>query len=120
MRAFEEQFLTFIARGELRYPRCTRTGAALALAARPAADAVEWVVASGEASLYSFVIYHQAYDPAFQPPYNVALVQLAEGPRLVSTVVDVRPSALAIGMRLRAAFRLDGLLIFRSAGVAPP
>lgn len=49
-----------------------------------------WEQASGRGTLVSWVIYHQAYHPAFQArlPYNVALVQLAEGPRLLTNVVD--------------------------------
>ena len=36
------------------------------------------------------VVYHTAYHPAFESrlPYNVALVQLEEGPRLLTNIVD--------------------------------
>jgi len=45
-------------------------------------------------------------DPAFadEVPYNVALVQLDAGPRLITNIVGVRPEELRIGMRVVAAF----------------
>ena len=38
----------------------------------------------------SWVVYHTAYHPAFEArlPYNVALVQIDEGPRLITNIVD--------------------------------
>ncbi len=49
-----------------------------------------WERASGKGILLSWVVYHIAYHPAFEDrlPYNVALVQLAEGPRLLTNIID--------------------------------
>jgi uncharacterized OB-fold protein len=49
-----------------------------------------WERASGRGSLVSWVVYHTAYHPAFEGrlPYNVALVQLAEGPRLLTNIAS--------------------------------
>ena len=49
-----------------------------------------WENASGRAKLVSWVVYHHAYHPWFAAklPYNVSVVQLAEGPRMVSNVID--------------------------------
>lgn len=49
-----------------------------------------WTTASGRARLVSWVVYHHGYHEyyATRLPYNVALVALAEGPRLISNVVD--------------------------------
>lgn len=72
-----------------------------------ASKAVSWVEASGDASLYSYVINHRP-APEWQSdgPMSVALVQLAEGPRLVSTVVNCpqTPEALRLDMPLQAVF----------------
>ena len=48
-----------------------------------------WERASGRGTLVSWVVYHTAYHPAFESrlPYNVALVELSEGPRLLTNVV---------------------------------
>jgi uncharacterized protein len=52
--------------------------------------AVRWERASGRGRLISWVVYHTAYHPAFESrlPYNVALVELEEGPRLLTNMVD--------------------------------
>ena len=109
---FSEQFLGYIAQRELRYARCRKTGAALGYTACLPSEKYEWVEASGNATLYSFVIYHQNYNPDFPTPYNVALVELEEGPQLVSTVIINDLFALKVGMKLRAEFETSGRLVF--------
>ena len=48
-----------------------------------------WQAASGKAKLVSWVVYHHGYHPWFAKklPYNVAVVELAEGPRLISNIL---------------------------------
>ena len=53
-------------------------------------SAVEWEQASGRGKLYSFVINHRA-APGFVAPYIIAVVELDEGPRMMSNLVDVEP-----------------------------
>ena len=53
-------------------------------------SAVEWEQASGKGKLYSFVINHRA-APGFVAPYIIAVVELDEGPRMMSNLVDVEP-----------------------------
>jgi hypothetical protein len=50
----------------------------------------EWTAASGKGRVISWVIYHHAYHEAFKEklPYNVALVELDEGPRLITNIVN--------------------------------
>lgn len=62
---------------------------------------LEWVEASGRGTVFSFVVMHQKYHPAFEVPYSVTLVELEEGPRLVSNVVG---ADLQIGMPLAVEF----------------
>jgi hypothetical protein len=66
-------------------------------------DDVEWVEATGGASLYTHSTVYVNDLPPFdsQVPYVAAVVELDEGPRLMTRVVDCEPSDLAIGMRLR-------------------
>ncbi len=113
---FSEIFLEHIGRRELRYPRCRTTGAVLGYTSRQCADhpmdLIEWVEATGRATLRSFVIYHQAYSPEFRTPYNVAVVELEEGPTLVSTVLVENLVDLRVRMPLRAVFEADGRLAF--------
>lgn len=53
-------------------------------------DTIEWRTACGHARLVSWVVYHKAYAPGFEGriPYNVAIVELEEGPRLLTNVSD--------------------------------
>lgn len=65
-----------------------------------------WVEASGKGTLYSFVIAHRALDPYWKGelPYLVAVIELAEGPRLLSNLVDARFDEVQIGMAVRVIF----------------
>jgi uncharacterized OB-fold protein len=74
---------------------------------------------SGDAVLYAFSVVHKNPMPPFADlvPYVAALVDLDEGPRMMTRLVDVDPADVHIGMRLRATFerRSDewGLVLFR-------
>jgi uncharacterized OB-fold protein len=74
-------------------------------------DQWTWETASGGARLVSWVVYHVAYHPAFEHrlPYNVAIVALDEGPRLMSNVVGVPDaSSFRIDMRLTLQIEDEG------------
>lgn len=70
---------------------------------------VAWIDCSGRASLYSYVISHRP-APGFDPPYVIGVVQLAEGPRMVSNIVSITPdpAQLELDMPLRVAFEQRG------------
>lgn len=72
---------------------------------------LEWFAATGRASLYSYVIVHRG-EGAFaeRGPYAVAVVELAEGPRLTTNIVGVAqtPEALVLDMALRVCFETRG------------
>jgi uncharacterized OB-fold protein len=61
---------------------------------------------SGEGEVISYTIVH---DPAegfdMQVPYALALVRTPEGPVLTGQVVDIEPSEVTIGLKVRATFR---------------
>ena len=69
-------------------------------------DDVEWVEASGRATLYTWSVVHRNDLPPFgeRVPYVAAVVDLAEGPRMMTNVVDCEFDALAVGMDLEAVF----------------
>ena len=74
------------------------------------ADCV-WESAAGGAKLISWVVYHVAFHPAFanRLPYNVAVVELDEGPRLISNVVRVEDAeTLKIDQRLQLVIEDEG------------
>jgi uncharacterized OB-fold protein len=84
---------------------------------------VRLIDASGRATLYSYVIGHRP-APGFEPPYSIAVVQLEEGPRMMSNIVDCpqTPDALILDMPLEVKWQaLDNeitLAMFRPAGKA--
>jgi hypothetical protein len=108
-------FLAFLAKRELRIARLRASGKFVDFAemsrVRSASDC-DWVLASGRASLFSYVVYRRQYHPDFPVPYNVAAVVLEEGPLLISTIVSERRE-FSIDMPLMAAFDTTGRLIFK-------
>src|SRR5262249_30110891 len=65
-------------------------------------DAVEWVPAAGTAIVYSKTTVRMPISPDFEPPYVVAVVQLDEGPRMLTNLVG---GDFRIGDRVRVAWR---------------
>ncbi len=111
--------------GELRLQRCAACSHTY-FPPRPfcpkcASREVSVFRASGRATLYSYVIHHRPV-PGFTPPYAIAVVELEEGPRLMSNIVETSqtPEALQLDMPLEVVFeRLNdeiSLPLFRPAG----
>jgi uncharacterized OB-fold protein len=77
----------------------------------PQCHSLEWdtIEASGRGTVYSFVMPRHPQLPFFDDDYIVALVELDEGTRLVTNLVDVEPEAVSIGMPVVARFdEFDG------------
>ena len=99
--------------GELRLQRCRPCDAHYfpprPFCPRCLSDEVTWEVASGRGTLHTYVINHRA-APGFEPPYAIAVVQLDEGPRMMSNIVNVEqtPEALELDMPLQVTFETRG------------
>jgi uncharacterized protein len=103
-------FFEGAARGKLMLMRCQGCGTHR----YPARDRcpecwsteTEWVEASGRGTLFSWVVFHQVYHPAFRErvPYNVAMVELEEGPRIPTNLVECEPEQLRAGLPLEVTF----------------
>jgi len=109
-------FWDALKQGQLTFQRCTGCGHAW-LPARsecPQCLGATWQrePAKGEATLVSWVVYHQPYHPAFSKrlPYTVAIVQLDEGPRMITNIVSTDPKQLRIDQRLALQIEQDGTL----------
>lgn len=104
-----------LAKGVLSFQRCNACQHAW-LPARSEcpnclADDWRWMPAAGGAKLISWVVYHMSYHAAFanRLPYTVAVVELDEGPRLISNLVKQASSeALKIDQRLRLVIEDEG------------
>ena len=99
------------AAGELRIQRCMDCAKPY-FYPRPVCPAcssvaVEWFTASGRATLYSYVINHRP-APGFEPdgPYAIAVVQLEEGPRMMTNLTGIpnTPDDLVLDMPLWVTF----------------
>jgi hypothetical protein len=74
----------------------------------------DWRPVSGRARLYSYSIVHKPVTEAFaeESPYVVALITLAEGPTMMTNLVEVPHEEIAIGMELRVGYRdFDGFTL---------
>ncbi|MPY94967.1 MAG: hypothetical protein GEV08_18485 [Acidimicrobiia bacterium] len=71
--------------------------------------ALRWHTVSGRASVYTFTIARQATHPAFadEVPQVLAVVELEEGPRLTTTLVDVDPDEVCVGLAVLPVFDRD-------------
>ena len=60
----------------------------------------EWIESGGRAKIYSYVVYHQAFHPSFKGrlPYVVAVVELDEGPMMLTNIVGCAPDSLSCDM----------------------
>lgn len=65
-----------------------------------------WQRLSGRGRVNSWVVFHQAYFSSFKDdiPYNVAEVELEEGPRLLTNLVEVDNADIRIGMAVEVCF----------------
>jgi uncharacterized OB-fold protein len=65
-----------------------------------------WARLSGKGTIYSYGIYYQLWHPGFKEdiPYNVALIQLAEGPQIISQVVGCKNEELGCGLEVEVVF----------------
>ena len=72
----------------------------------PDCHALECEVAdlAGRGTVYSFSVLHHPQSPLFDYPVIAALVDLDEGIRMVSNLVNVSPAAVTIGMRVEVQF----------------
>jgi len=121
--SINEPYWTGLREGKLLFQACTCGHAWLpprALCPRCLTTDWSWQKAAGRGAIESWVVYHVAYHPAFKDklPYNVAIVKLEEGPKLITNVVEANdklyidaPVYLHVDMALSAPlaqFKLAG------------
>ena len=104
----EQQFFDFVQKGEFKLQRSRSSGAYIFYprVAEPKTGAtdLDWVTASGRGTVYSTTVIRQ------KPPkedYNLALIDLAEGPRMMSRVQGIAPTQVKIGMAVQARIVID-------------
>jgi uncharacterized OB-fold protein len=122
-----QPFWDGLAAGQLRLQRCAGCDAVVwyprGLCPHCGSLSLAWFTASGQGTIYSYTVVRRTTGPfAAATPYVVAYVELAEGPRVLTNVVDCDPDLVRIGQPVEAAFDADdhgrALLRFRPAPAA--
>jgi uncharacterized protein len=99
------------ARGELLLQQCrscqTRWHPPSPLCPNCFSTDCEWAPANGKGTVYTYSVVRHPMRPVWEPliPYVLAVVELAEGPHLLSNLVDVSPEAVRIGMEVEVTFQ---------------
>lgn len=105
-----DEFYAWCARGELRVRRCRACGewchVPRVLCPNCAAKDWAWERVRGTGRLYTWTVVHRAMHPAFMDavPYAVVVVELDEGPRIVSGIVDCPIEELEMEMPVEVVF----------------
>ena len=109
--AFTRPYWDAAAQGQLLIRRCNDCGQAhhypREFCPRCWSESVIWERASGHATLYTWSVVHRNDLPPFgaRVPYVAAVVELAEGPRMMTELVGCAGHDLRVGMELRVDFR---------------
>jgi uncharacterized OB-fold protein len=104
------QYWEYCQRHELRMQRCNDCGYIRfppgVLCPRCHSMDAGWVKLSGKGKIYSFVVYRVSYHPSYADdiPYAVAVIQLAEGPRMESNITGSKVENLRIDMPVEVYF----------------
>lgn len=122
-----EQYWEATRREVLLLPRCTSCRQVFwyprAFCPFCHSDQLVWEEAAGGGTIYSFSVVRRAAGPwEGAVPYVVAYVELDEGPRMLTNIVDCDPDALSVGQRVRLTFDPAGdvkLPRFRPEAGAP-
>ena len=110
MEGLAGEFYDWCRRHELRFQQCTacNTWRHVPREMCAACGSTEWAWApsSGQGRVFTWTLVARAMHPAFQhdTPYAAVVIEMEEGVRLVSQVIDCAPDELEIGMPVEVAF----------------
>lgn len=109
-----ERFWAGTAEGKLLLPRCDDCSTLIwyprEVCPECRSQNVSWIEASGRGTVYSFSVVHRGGGPwRAVLPYVLAYVELEEGPRVMTNVVDVDPSSVEVGQRVEVVFDDTGV-----------
>lgn len=67
-------------------------------------DALSWLPASGEGTIATYTVVRRGVSADFPAPYIIALIDLAEGPRMMSQIIDADPDTVSSGLSVTVDF----------------
>ena len=95
-------------RGELQLQCCDDCGQyqfyPRVICSHCGSDKVSWKSASGKGRIRSFTIVRRGISKAYEAPYVVALVELAEGPTMMTNIVACEPEQVRVGAAVTVDF----------------
>lgn len=110
LEGFAADFYGYCKAGELRFQRCTDCGAwrhvPRELCAECGSFAFEWAASSGRGTIFTWTVVGRALHPAYADsvPYAPTVVEMEEGVRVLTEIVDCAPEELAIGTPVEVSF----------------
>jgi uncharacterized OB-fold protein len=110
LEGLTKEFYAWCGRGELRFQRCGDCGSwrhvPRELCAACGSWRWEWARSSGRGTVYTWTVVARAMHPAFEHdvPYAAVIVELEEGVRILTRVVERAPDELVVGMPVEAVF----------------
>ena len=96
--------------GELRIQRCADCGEhqfyPRIICSHCTSDQIEWVVSQGQGELISYTVVRRAVSDAYaaEVPYVIGIIQLTEGPTMMSSLVDCDCENVTVGTKVEVVF----------------
>ena len=96
--------------GQLRLQRCAECQSYVfyprSVCPHCLSERLEWTKADGRGKVYSYTIVRRAMNPSFADdvPYVFAIVELAEGPRVTTNIVNCAPDDVRVDMPVKATY----------------
>lgn len=124
VRSPQQEYFAHLAQGRFMIQRSRSSGEFVfyprVVAPRTGMHDLEWVAASGRGTVYATTVM-RVRPPA--TPYNVCLVELEEGPRMMSRIEGLDPIKVRVGMPVQARISRDEdgqpLVVFTPAAKEP-
>ncbi len=110
LEGFAGEFYGWCKRRELRFQRCTACGAwrhvPREMCAGCGAFDWEWARSGGRGTVFTWTTVVRALHPALaaETPYAAVVIEMEEGVRILSRVVDTPPDRLEVGMPVEVVF----------------
>lgn len=120
------EFYGWLRRHELRFQRCSGCGrfrhVPRELCPECGSDGWEWAPSNGRGTVFTWTTTYRALHPAFTDvPFTQVVVELEEGPRMITSVEGVGEDELRIGMPVEVTFDdVDDELTFARFRPASP
>lgn len=109
LRGLTAQWYAWLARHELRFQRCTGCEQFRHIPREvcPRCGSTEWTwePSSGKGTVFTWTTTHRSLHPAWvETPFAQVVVELEEGPRVMTSLVDSTPDELRIGMPVQVVY----------------